>query len=170
MTRNSYFTMILILCILIPITIFNLFPVFVMFFTGLKSLDDIFPRYPDLPHFLPTLWHWNNFISVWHQVPLARYFLNSLIIASGSTILSLLCSLPAAYACARYQFRGRRIFLYIILMTQMFSPIVVVLSLFKIIDSIGLLNTYPSLILCNTVFSLAFSIWLMTTYFRSCWC
>src|SRR5208283_3936173 len=53
------------------------------------------------------------------------------------------------------------------LISQMFSPIIVVISLFHLIDYFGLLDTYRSLILCNTVFSLGFSIWLMTTYFRS---
>src|SRR5208282_5716091 len=124
----------LILMVLIPMAVFNLFPVFVMFFTSLKSLDDIFPRYPELPHFLPTYWHWDNFLTVWKQIPLARYFFNSIVVATGSTILNLICTLPAAYACARYNFRGRHVYLFIVLISQMFSPIIVVISLFHLID------------------------------------
>ena len=141
-----------------------LFPFFVMFSTMIKTSQEVYtipPRW--IPHH-PTL---VNFATVWVQYTLITYFKSSSIIAIAATLLNTLLSVPAAYAIARLRFVGRRFALYLFLVVQMFSPVVVVISLFKTFGALHLLDTYFSLVLMNAVFTMAFSIWLMSGYFRT---
>jgi multiple sugar transport system permease protein len=141
-----------------------LFPFFVMFSTMIKTSQEVYtipPRW--FPH-MPTL---QNFVTVWAQYTLITYFKSSAIIAIAATLANTVLSVPAAYAIARLHFLGRRVALYIFLVVQMFSPVVVVISLFKTFGALHLLDTYASLVLTNAVFTMAFSIWLMSGYFRT---
>jgi multiple sugar transport system permease protein len=104
---------------------------------------------------------------VWSQYLLAGYFKSSAIIAIGSSALNMLLSIPAAYAIARLRFKGQQVALYLFLVVQMFSPVVVVISLFKTFSALNLLDSYIGLIIINAVFSMAFSIWLLSGYFKS---
>ncbi len=143
---------------------FLLFPFFVMISTMLKSSDEV---YATPPYWIPKRVALRNFIDLWTQNPFARYFLSSFIIAGGTTILTTVFCIPAAYAVARFRFTGQKFLLYMYLVVQMFSPIIVVISLFKIISRIGLLDTYLGLILVNTVFTLAFTTWMLSGYFKT---
>ena len=148
----------------IIIVAFLLFPFFVMISTMLKSSDEV---YATPPYWIPKRIALRNFIDLWTQQPFARYFLSSFIIAGGTTILTTFFCVPAAYAVARFRFKGQKFLLYMYLVVQMFSPIIVVISLFKIISRIGLLDTYLGLILVNTVFTLAFTTWMLSGYFKT---
>ena len=148
----------------IIIVAFLLFPFFVMISTMLKSSDEV---YATPPYWIPKRIALRNFIDLWTQQPFARYFLSSFIIAGGTTILTTFFCVPAAYAVARFRFKGKKFLLYMYLVVQMFSPIIVVISLFKIISRIGLLDTYLGLILVNTVFTLAFTTWMLSGYFKT---
>jgi multiple sugar transport system permease protein len=139
-----------------------LFPFLVMVSTALKSVDEV---YTSPPYWVPYQLRFQNFREIWDKYPLLQYFTNSFLIASGSTGLNVLLSVPAAYAVSRLRFRGRRFLLYLFLVVQMFSPIIVVMSLFKVIANLGLLDTRLSLVLVNAVFTLAFSIWMLNGYF-----
>jgi multiple sugar transport system permease protein len=143
---------------------FLLFPFFVMISTMLKSSEEV---YATPPYWIPKKIAWSNFVELWTQHPFARYFLSSFIIAGGTTLLTTVFCVPAAYAVARFRFKGQRFLLYMYLVVQMFSPIIVVISLFKIISRIGLLDTYLGLILVNTVFTLAFTTWMLSGYFKT---
>ena len=148
----------------IIIVAFLLFPFFVMISTMLKSSDEV---YATPPYWIPKRIALRNFIDLWTQQPFARYFLSSFIIAGGTTLLTTFFCVPAAYAVARFRFTGKKFLLYMYLVVQMFSPIIVVISLFKIISRIGLLDTYLGLILVNTVFTLAFTTWMLSGYFKT---
>jgi multiple sugar transport system permease protein len=87
-----------------------------------------------------------------------------LIVATSSAILTVLISLPAGYALARFDFKGRQIILYTILGGLMFSPVVVLISIYQIIFKLGLMNTYFALIIPHTAFALPFSIWLILAF------
>ncbi len=141
-----------------------LFPFFVMVSTALKSVDEV---YTSPPYWIPRHIRLQNFKEIWDKYPLFHYFLNSFLIAAGSTLLNTVLSVPAAYAISRLRFFGRRFLLYLFLVVQMFSPIIVIISLFKVIAGLGLLDTRLSLILVNTVFTLAFSIWMLNGYFST---
>jgi multiple sugar transport system permease protein len=149
-----------------------LFPFAVMITTALKTPTSISaPSGPDQSyHFFPVQPHFANFVEVFRAMPLARNFLNSLIIACGATLLNLLCAIPAAYALARLVFPGKKVVLFLVLTTQMFSPIVLIIALFSQFTNYGLLEggrVYLALIVANAAASLAFGIWLLTGYFST---
>jgi len=154
----------IIVVLTIALLLVMLFPFFVMITTMLRSSTEVYIAPPRWLPQVPTL---RNFVTVWTQYLLLGYFKSSTIIAIGSTALNLLLSIPAAYAIARLRFKGRQLALYLFLVVQMFSPIVVVIALFKTFSKLGLLDSYGGLIVINAVFSMAFSIWLLSGYFKS---
>lgn len=133
-------------------------PFLVMILTALKSNGEL-ATHP----LLPTQWMWGNLITPWHDV-LPQLFRNSLILATGTTILNLLIALPAAYALARLPTPGKKWWRQGLIATQMFSPVVVVVSLYRMAASAHLTDSLSGLILVNTAYSLAFSSWLLTAY------
>ena len=152
----------------VPITVIILlillFPFFVMISTMLKSGKDV---YSTPPFWIPTHIEWQNFIAVWTQYDLSSYFIASIIIALGATVLNTLLCVPAAYAIARLRFVGRKVAMYLLLMIEMFSPVIVIISLFKIVASFGLLDTYSALIILDALFTVAFNTWMMNGYFKT---
>jgi ABC-type glycerol-3-phosphate transport system permease component len=144
---------------------FFLAPYAVMFLSALKSNGDLFHS---PARYLPTHWQWGNFASVWKTIPLASYLADSLIIAAVSTAIVLLVSLPAAYFTARHEFRGKRAFLYTVLVTQMFAPVALVIGIFREVNLVnGAVNSYWAIILVDSAFNLAFSIWILNGYLAS---
>lgn len=95
------------------------------------------------------------------------YLKNSFIIATGETVIVMLAGVPAAYTLARHEFRGRKLFLDLILVTQMFSPVVLLIPLFRLYNELGLLGTLQGVIIAGSAFTLPFSIWLLTGFFRA---
>lgn len=152
--------------ILIAYSLFVLlvFPYFVMLITSLKDKTEMY-KIP--PTFFPQNWTFENFIDIWTVIPLSSYLLNSLIIAVGTTVLALLCALPAAYVLARLKFSGKNLYTYIIIVTQMFSPIVLLVGLYREIQFFGLMDSLFSLILVNTAFNQAFAVWILYGYFST---
>ncbi len=154
--------------IVVPLTLiillFLLFPFFVMVSTMLKSGKDV---YTVPPLWIPTRLMWSNFIDVWVQADLARYFLASLIVGLGATALNTLLSVPAAYAVARLRFPGRKFAMFLLLMIEMFSPVIVIISLFKVVASFHMLDTFGALIILDALFTVAFNTWMMNGYFKT---
>jgi multiple sugar transport system permease protein len=144
---------------------FFLAPYVVMFLGAVKSQQDLFHN-PAL--YLPTHWQWSNFAHVWKIIPLATYLVNSLIVAAVSTAIVLVVSLPAAYYTARHNFRGKRAFLYLVLITQMFAPVALVIGIYREVTLVnGAVNSYWALIAVDSAFNLAFSIWILNGYLAS---
>jgi multiple sugar transport system permease protein len=141
-----------------------LFPFFVMISTMLKSGKDV---YAVPPIWIPTRFMWSNFIDVWAQANLAPYFLASLIVGLGATALNTCLSVPAAYAVARLRFPGRKFAMYLLLMIEMFSPVIVIISLFKVVASLHMLDTFGALIILDALFTVAFNTWMMNGYFKT---
>jgi multiple sugar transport system permease protein len=146
------------------IILFLLFPFFVMVSTMLKPHNEV---YVSPPYWVPKAVAFSNFVKIWTQHPFARYFVNSFVIAAGTTVLTTALCVPAAYAVSRFRFLGQKLVLYLYLVVQMFSPVVVVIALFKIVSRLHLLNTYLGLILVNTVFTLSFVTWMLAGYFKT---
>ncbi|MET7798559.1 carbohydrate ABC transporter permease [Streptomyces decoyicus] len=148
---------------------FVLLPVYVMLSSSLKPLEDVSGAFRWLPSALTV----RPYLDIWHTVPLARYFANSLIVAGSATLCSVIVAVFAAYAVSRYQFRGKRVFTVTVLSTQMFPGILFLLPLFLIYVNIGnstgvaLYGSRGGLILTYLTFSLPFSIWMLTGYFAS---
>ncbi|WP_406398146.1 carbohydrate ABC transporter permease [Streptomyces sp. NBC_00879] len=148
---------------------FALLPVYVMLSSSLKPLQDVSGTFRWIPSGLTI----RPYIDIWHTVPLARYFLNSLIVAGAATVLSVVIAVFAAYAVSRYRFRGKRVFTVTVLSTQMFPGILFLLPLFLIFVNVGnstgiaLYGSRGGLILTYLTFSLPFSIWMLIGYFDS---
>ena len=139
-------------------------PYAIMLLTSLKSKDTV---YSIPPTFFPEEWDFTNYLDIWTVVPLRHYITNSVLLASGSTLLALICAIPAAYALARMRFSGRRIYLYAVISTQIFSPIVLLVGLFREMRWFGLLDSLWALVLINGAFFQAFAIWILSGYFAS---
>lgn len=144
--------------------LFFFLPYLYMILTALKPKGEI----QKIPiGYLPSEWHWKNFKEVWQVIPLAHYLKSSFIISIGATLIVLLLSIPAAYYVARNQFKGRNTFLLIVLATQMFPATSVVIGIFREIVKFKLVDTYLALILVYAAFSMAFSIWILSSFFAS---
>ncbi|HMD24052.1 MAG TPA: carbohydrate ABC transporter permease [Streptosporangiaceae bacterium] len=155
--------------VLSALTIFALLPVYVMVSSSLKPLQDVTGTF----RWIPSPITFSSYIQMWQTVPLAQYFVNSLIVCTCAAALSVLVATFAAYAVSRYRFHGRRVFTLVVLSTQMFPGILFLLPLFLIFVSIGnatgitLLGSRTGLIITYLTFSLPFSIWLLVGYFDS---
>ena len=141
-----------------------LFPMFWMFSSSFKGQTELFARDQT---FLPQVWTLENYRNVWFNTDFPLYFWNSFYIAVITMLLTVVISIYASYAIARLQFRGRNAFGLVLLVTQMFPHIMLVLPLFHIIKGIGLFNTHASLIISYTAFSLPFSIWMLRSFFAA---
>jgi multiple sugar transport system permease protein len=142
----------------------SIFPFFFALSTSLRPKSELF-KFP--PSWLPETWSWKNFIDVWHAVPLFRFVSNSLLVAGSATLLNVSVAIPAAYALARLNFPGRRVFRQLLLITQMFSPVVLVIGLFHLMSQLRLVDSLFSLIVTYAALSLAFSVWFLAGYFES---
>ena len=146
------------------ICIVILYPYFVMFCTALKSRQEIFAVDGTV---LPLKAVWTNFTDIWTLAPMGEYLLNSVIIASGSTAIAMVCGIPAAYALARMKFKGQTAFLGFIIVSQMFAPVVLLIGIYKVMQSMALTNTLLGLVFINAAFNQAFTIWLLRGTFMS---
>ncbi|TVY06582.1 carbohydrate ABC transporter permease [Paenibacillus cremeus] len=151
-------------CILIVVAITVLIPVLWMLSTALKSDTEIF-SIP--PRWIPSDVTTAAFHRIWTDYPFARYFLNSILVVSASTIISLLFSCLAGYGASRFQFRGKGLFLTFLLVTQMFPSIMLLIPFYKIIQTLGLINTHTALIMTYISFTIPFCSWMMMGYFQS---
>ncbi len=159
-------------------------PVLFIIFTAIKpqslalsvpptlSPTTLFGLIPDHFVFSPTL---ENFGSVFSRVMTAgsepeptgfdRYFFNSIIIASSSVLLALIIGTLAAYGFSRYPLKGNDTYLFIILTTRMLPAIVVIIPVILMFRAAGLSGSYAGIILLYTAFNLAFTIWMMKSFF-----
>jgi multiple sugar transport system permease protein len=117
------------------------------------------------PNLLPSHVTFRNFTTIW-QTGFGGNLAASLLIAGGATVLVLLVSVPAAYYSARHRFRGRSLFLLLVLATQMFQPAAMLVGIQREFTTFNLPPTL-SLILVNAGFNLAFAVWILNAYFSS---
>ncbi|WP_406086096.1 carbohydrate ABC transporter permease [Kitasatospora purpeofusca] len=117
--------------------------------------------------YLPSHFAWSNLVDVWRDSTLGANLRVTLLVAGGSTLLALAVALPAAYCTARTRFRGRKLFLLLVLVTQMFQPTALLVGLYREFHQLDMLNSVWTLILCNAAFNLAFAIWILTAYIGS---
>ena len=155
---------ILLYFVVVLISLFILYPYFVMFTTALKSRNEIFAMDGRL---FPVKALWSNFADIWVKAPMAKYMVNSVIIAAGSTAIAMVCGIPAAYALARMRFKGQTAFLGFIIVSQMFAPVVLLIGIYKVMQVMNLTNNILGLIFINAAFNQAFTIWLLRGTFLS---
>lgn len=161
MLKNRLFQSI----ILIWFGLFSLviiYPLIWLALSGLKSNSDFFLN----TWTLPKEWLWGNYKAAW-EAGVGEYFLNSVFVTVVSVLLILLIGAMAAYGLSRFQFRGQNLLLMLILSGLMLAPQVSLIPLYKLLQFLGLYNTYGALILPYVAFQLPFAIFLMRSYFLS---
>lgn len=112
----------------------------------------------------PTLGKYRN---VFSNTDFLRALLNSTLVAGAVTIIALTIGAFASYALGRFSFRGRAPVLYIVLAMTMFPQIAVLGSLYTMITAFGLFNRLPALIFTYMIFTLPFTVWVLTTFFQA---
>ncbi|MFN0114224.1 MAG: carbohydrate ABC transporter permease [Paracoccaceae bacterium] len=159
-------------------------PVLFIIFTAIKPQADalsvpptlsptsLFGLIPDQYVFTPTL---ENFGSVFERVMTSggapeptgfdRYFFNSIFISSVSVLLALVIGTLAAFGFSRFPLKGNDTYLFIILTTRMLPAIVVIIPVILMFRAVGLAGSYTGIILLYTAFNLAFTIWMMKSFF-----
>jgi multiple sugar transport system permease protein len=90
-----------------------------------------------------------------------------MIVAGGATAIAIICGIPAAYALARMRFKGKSFFMGAVIMSQMFSPVVLLVGIYRLMVTLNLTDNIIGLILLNAAFSQAFAIWLLRGTFVS---
>ena len=155
---------VLLYAAIIVMILVTLYPYFVMFTTALKSRAEIYSMNGTL---LPIEWEWENFVDIWSLAPLGRYFINSIVISGGATAIAILCGIPAAYALSRMKFKGKKFFLGLVIVSQMFAPVVLLVGIYKVMSVLHLTDSLLGLIFINAAFNQAFAIWLLRGTFMS---
>jgi multiple sugar transport system permease protein len=139
-------------------------PYLVMVLDSLRTSSDVKSTPPS---FLPKVWQWDTYAQVLGDERFLNWLKTSLIVASGSTVIVVLVSIPAAFMTARHRFPGRGAFLLLVLVTQMFAPTSLVVGLYRQFFELNMINTYGALIVTNAAFNLAFAIWILHGFFAS---
>lgn len=140
-----------------------LFPVYWMVVTSLKTMPAIFATPPQV---IPSPPVFTAYLEAVINNPLTiRSIINSTIISFGTMLFTLLLAAPAAYALARLNLRGGALIMLLLLLTQLLPAIVIATPLFVAFSRIGLLNSYPALILADTTITLPFAVIILRPFF-----
>lgn len=154
-------TKILSLVVVLLILLFVLIPVGWIVLTSFKTRTEIFT-----PGFiLPGKLSLDNYFSAFYDFGFGYKLTNSIVIASLTTLVSLVLGIPAAYALSRYRFRGSNFLASWIIAQRMLPSIATAIPLFIMFVSLQIIDTYLGMILAYLTFSLPFSIWLLRGYF-----
>jgi len=143
------------------IVLFSVFPFYYAILTSFESGTAIFRV-----NYLPEAFDWSNYVTVFQGNNFARNIGNSVLIATVVVVLSLFLGVTAAYALGRVQFRGRGLLLLTILSVSMFPQIAVLSGLFEVVRAFGMFNTPLALIFSYMIFTLPFTVWVLTTFVR----
>ncbi|MEW2428868.1 carbohydrate ABC transporter permease [Micromonospora sp. NPDC047644] len=138
-------------------------PLLWMFISSFKTNGEILAD----PWGLPGALHLDNWARAWTGAHIGRYFLNSLVVVAGSVSLTMLMGATAAYVFARYEFRGRQVVYYLFVGGLMFPVFLALVPLFFVVRNAGLFNTWLGLILVYAAYSLPFTVFFLTAFFRS---
>ena len=154
--------MFLFLLAVLVMVVLLFFPIVVMISVSLKESGDVFTTPVTL---IPQTFAWENYVEVFEKMDVLTGFKNSAIVTGGSIIVTMLIAIPAAYALSKLKFHLKGILYYLILVSQMFAPIIVIIPLYQLLNAWGWIDTYQGLIAMNVTFSLAFIILMLKSTF-----
>ncbi|MDD3335092.1 MAG: carbohydrate ABC transporter permease [Eubacteriales bacterium] len=148
----------------IALCVITLYPYYVMVITAFRENSEATDMY--FTHMFPTKWIWSNLADITKRGVLG-YLMNSLLLAGGATLIALVCGIPAAYAMARMRFAGKKGFLGFVIMSQMFAPVVLLVGISRLMNTLHLNDSLFGLMMVNAAFNQAFAIWLLRGTFVS---
>ena len=147
--------------LVIFIVVVSIFPFYYAILTSFKSGTDLFRV-----TYWPTSFSLENYLSVLTTGSFPRNLLNSVFVATVTVLAALFLAITASFALSRVRFRGRGLLLMTILAVSMFPQIAVLAGLFEVIRFLGIYNTPWALIFSYTIFTLPFTVWVLTTFMR----
>ena len=144
-------------------TVVMLYPIVVMMLSGFKSNAEIYGS----PFALPAAFDLKNFATIWRETNFPRYLANSLVITASSVALILAFATTAAYAIARYRFKGKEL-LYLFFLAGLVVPLkLAIIPLFIQLKALGLIDTRPGIVLVYTAMGLPSAIFILTGFLRT---
>ena len=147
--------------LVVAIVLESLFPFYYAILTSFKSGTSLFKV-----NYWPTMVSWDNYATIFESGSFPRNLLNSVVVATLIVASALLLAVTAAYAWSRVRFQGRSLLLLTILSVSMFPQMVVLAGLFEVIRFFGLFNCIWGLIFSYMIFTLPFTVWVLTTFMR----
>ena len=161
--QTSWFWQTLTNLLLVLWAIIVIFPMVWLIFSSFKTDQEIFFS----PWSWPEALQWVNFSRAWVAARIGDYLFNTLLVIVPALTFTLLVSAMAAYVLARFPFVGNRLIFYFFLAGMLFPVFLALVPLFFLLNNLQLLNTYSGLILVYIAYSLPFTIFFMTGFFRT---
>ncbi|MCI8888198.1 MAG: carbohydrate ABC transporter permease [Hungatella sp.] len=144
--------------------VITLAPFYWILVTSLKTSTEVFAK-PIT--YWPKILTFENYTYLFSKLGFSRYFLNSLMVSCFTTFIVSMLALVGGYAMSRYGFKGKGMIYVLLLITQMFPAVVLMIPLFETMNKLRLINTLPSLILTCSVTNLPFCLFMMMGYYNS---
>lgn len=144
------------------VVLISVYPFFYMLSTSFKTGTALFDT--NLLPAAPTL---RNYVQLFEgKQPFERHLLNSIIVSTVTVLIALVMAVTASYALGRIQFRGKATLLLLILAVSMFPQVAVLSGMFELMQALGLYNRAIGLVVPYTIFTLPFTVWVLTTFMR----
>ena len=140
-----------------------IFPMLWLVYSSFKTDQEIFFT----PWVLPQALQWGNFQRAWVEVHIGQYFVNSMRVVIPGVALTLVVSAMASYVLARFKFPGNRVIFYLFLAGLLFPIFMALVPLFFLARDLGMLNTVHGLVLVYVAYSLPFTIFFLTGFFKT---
>jgi trehalose/maltose transport system permease protein len=161
MTAQKILSTVGFYALVVVIVVFSVFPFYYAIVTSFSTGTELFKI-----NYLPKSFDWGNYESVLGGRNFVRSIINSVFIATTTVVFALFLAVTASYALARVRFRGRGLLLMMILAVSMFPQIAVLAGLFELVRFLGIFNTPYAMILSYVIFTLPFTVWVLTTFMR----
>ena len=162
-SQESKFSAVFTQIILLLWTVAVVFPMLWMVFSSFKTDQELFFS----PWSPPAVLQWDNFARAWNSARVGDFFFNTLIVVIPALLLTLVISAMAAYVLARFKFRGNRLIFYTFLAGMLFPVFLALVPLFNLVNNLRMLNTFQGLILVYIAYSLPFTIFFLTGFFKT---
>jgi trehalose/maltose transport system permease protein len=161
MTAQKLLSTIGFYALVVVIVVFSVFPFYYAIITSFATGTELFKV-----NYWPKAFDWGNYESVLGGRNFVRSIWNSVFIATTTVVFALFLAVTASYALARVRFRGRGLLLMMILAVSMFPQIAVLAGLFELVRFLGIFNTPYAMIMSYVIFTLPFTVWVLTTFMR----
>jgi trehalose/maltose transport system permease protein len=161
MTAQKLLSTVGFYALVVVIVVFSVFPFYYAIITSFATGTELFKV-----NYWPKSFDWGNYESVLGGRNFVRSIWNSVFIATTTVAFALFLAVTASYALARVRFRGRGLLLMMILAVSMFPQIAVLAGLFELVRFLGIFNTPYAMIMSYVIFTLPFTVWVLTTFMR----
>jgi trehalose/maltose transport system permease protein len=144
------------------VVVISVYPFLYTVATSFKTGNELFST-----SLLPSEPTWRNYVQLFEgRQPFGRHLLNSIMVATVTVVIAMLMAVTASYALGRINFKGKSTLLLAILAVSMFPQVAVLSGMFELMQALGLYNQAIGLVVPYTIFTLPFTVWILTTFMR----